>query len=217
MKVSLPGRHSLHRSRATGLHDNGILVSEAGPHPCLHGDIDGLCAALTPWAVPASSNSSEPHPLPETSREVGRVSEGPALRERLHKRAIFPWATAGVRCRRPALETPWKRPRATKRKTRQREISLNLLEPASVRDSGDEAKLGATISSHLSRRRSRVRVPSLPSLKGRANSGCEVGVPDTDPVLAIAERLASAPRGRLVDLVIPNPKVRSKKSSSGVT
>src|SRR5205807_9905520 len=38
----------------------------------------------------------------------------------------------------------------------------NVLEPASVRDSGDEAKLGATISSHLSRRRSRVRVPSLP-------------------------------------------------------
>jgi len=85
------------------------------------------------------------------------------------RRRSSAWATAGVRCRRSALETPWKRPRATKRKTRQREISLNLLEPASVRDSGDEAKLGATISSHLSRRRSRVRVPSLPLFTHRSS------------------------------------------------
>jgi len=162
MKVSLPGRHSLHRSRATGLHDNGILVSEAGPHPCLHGDIDGLCAAVTPWAVPASSDSSEPHPLPETSLKSGGFRRDLRCANGFIRRRSSAWATAGVRCRRSALETPWKRPRATKRKTRQREISLNLLEPASVRDSGDEAKLGATISSHLSRRRSRVRVPSLP-------------------------------------------------------
>jgi len=27
---------------------SGNLTFEAGPHPSLHGDIDGLCAALTP-------------------------------------------------------------------------------------------------------------------------------------------------------------------------
>jgi hypothetical protein len=49
IKVSLPGGGILYIDRGRLVFDdNGNLVSEAGPHPSLHGDIDGLCAALTP-------------------------------------------------------------------------------------------------------------------------------------------------------------------------
>ena len=49
IRVSLPGGGTpyLDRGRLV-FDDNGNLVSEAGPHPSLSGDIDGLCAALTP-------------------------------------------------------------------------------------------------------------------------------------------------------------------------
>jgi hypothetical protein len=49
IRVSLPGGGILYIDRGRLVFDdNGNLVSEAGPHPSLHGDIDGLCAALTP-------------------------------------------------------------------------------------------------------------------------------------------------------------------------
>jgi hypothetical protein len=49
IRVSLPGGGVLYIDRGRLVFDdNGNLVSEAGPHPSLHGDIDGLCAALTP-------------------------------------------------------------------------------------------------------------------------------------------------------------------------
>jgi hypothetical protein len=49
IRVSLPGGGILYADRGRLVFDdNGNLVSEAGPHPSLHGDIDGLCAALTP-------------------------------------------------------------------------------------------------------------------------------------------------------------------------
>jgi hypothetical protein len=49
IKVSLPGGGILYIDRGRLIFDdNGNLVSEAGPHPSLHGDFPGLCAALTP-------------------------------------------------------------------------------------------------------------------------------------------------------------------------
>ena len=49
IRVSLPGGGILYMDRGRLVFDdNGNLVSEAGPHPSLHGDIPGLCAALTP-------------------------------------------------------------------------------------------------------------------------------------------------------------------------
>jgi hypothetical protein len=49
IRVSLPGGGILYIDRGRLVFDdNGNLVSEAGPHPSLSGDIDGLCAALTP-------------------------------------------------------------------------------------------------------------------------------------------------------------------------
>jgi hypothetical protein len=49
IRVSLPGGGILYIDRGRLVFDdNGNLVSEAGPHPSLHGDFDGLCAALTP-------------------------------------------------------------------------------------------------------------------------------------------------------------------------
>jgi|SRR5215469_6362704 len=49
IRVSLPGGGILYIDRGRLVFDdNGNLVSEAGSHPSLHGDIDGLCAALTP-------------------------------------------------------------------------------------------------------------------------------------------------------------------------
>jgi hypothetical protein len=49
IRVSLPGGGILYIDRGRLVFDdNGNLVSEAGPHPSLHGDIPGLCAALTP-------------------------------------------------------------------------------------------------------------------------------------------------------------------------
>ena len=49
IRVSLPGGGILYIDRGRlVVDDNGNLVSEAGPHPSLHGDIPGLCAALTP-------------------------------------------------------------------------------------------------------------------------------------------------------------------------
>jgi hypothetical protein len=49
IRVSLPGGRILYIDRGRLVFDDdGNLVSEAGPHPSLHGDIDGLCAALTP-------------------------------------------------------------------------------------------------------------------------------------------------------------------------
>jgi hypothetical protein len=47
--VSLPGGGTLYLDRGLLMSDsNGNLVFEAGPHPSLHGDFPGLCAALTP-------------------------------------------------------------------------------------------------------------------------------------------------------------------------
>lgn len=49
IRVSLPGGGTLYLDRGRLLFDgNGNLVSEAGPHPSLSGDIPGLCAALAP-------------------------------------------------------------------------------------------------------------------------------------------------------------------------
>ena len=49
IRVSLPGGGILYIDRGRLVFDsNGNLVFEAGSHPSLHGDIDGLCAALTP-------------------------------------------------------------------------------------------------------------------------------------------------------------------------
>jgi hypothetical protein len=49
IRVSLPGGGILYIDRGRlVVDDNGNLVSEAGPHPSLHGNIPGLCAALTP-------------------------------------------------------------------------------------------------------------------------------------------------------------------------
>jgi hypothetical protein len=49
IRVSLPGGGILYIDRGRLVFDaNGNLVSEAGPHPSLSGDIGGLCAALTP-------------------------------------------------------------------------------------------------------------------------------------------------------------------------
>ena len=49
IRVSLPGGGILYIDRGRlVVDDNGNLVFEAGHHPSLHGDIDGLCAALTP-------------------------------------------------------------------------------------------------------------------------------------------------------------------------
>ena len=49
IKVSLPGGGILYIDRGRLVFDNnGNLVFEAGFHPSLHGDIPGLCAALTP-------------------------------------------------------------------------------------------------------------------------------------------------------------------------
>jgi hypothetical protein len=47
--VSLPGGGTLYLDRGRLVVDaNGNVVFEAGPHPSLHGDFPGLCAALTP-------------------------------------------------------------------------------------------------------------------------------------------------------------------------
>ena len=49
IRVSLPGGGILYIDRGRLVFDsNGNLVFEAGFHPSLHGDIPGLCAALTP-------------------------------------------------------------------------------------------------------------------------------------------------------------------------
>ena len=49
IRVSLPGGGTLYIDRGKLIFDaNGNLVTEAGPHPSLHGDFPGLCAALTP-------------------------------------------------------------------------------------------------------------------------------------------------------------------------
>jgi hypothetical protein len=49
IRVSLPGGGILYIDRGRLVFDaNGNLVFEAGSHPSLHGDIPGLCAALTP-------------------------------------------------------------------------------------------------------------------------------------------------------------------------
>ena len=49
IRVSLPRGGILYIDRGRLVFDsNGNLVFEAGSHPSLHGDIDGLCAALTP-------------------------------------------------------------------------------------------------------------------------------------------------------------------------
>lgn len=49
IRVSLPGGGILYIDRGRLVFDNnGNLVSEAGPHPSLSGNFDGLCAALTP-------------------------------------------------------------------------------------------------------------------------------------------------------------------------
>ncbi len=49
IRVSLPGGGILYIDRGRLVFDdNGNLVSEAGPHPSLSGDVAGLCAALTP-------------------------------------------------------------------------------------------------------------------------------------------------------------------------
>jgi hypothetical protein len=49
IRVSLPKGGILYIDRGRLVFDdNGNLVSEAGPHPSLHGDFPGLCAALTP-------------------------------------------------------------------------------------------------------------------------------------------------------------------------
>src|SRR5262245_18896534 len=49
IRVSLPGGGMLYLDRGRLVLDaNGNLVFEAGPHPSLHGDFPGLCAALTP-------------------------------------------------------------------------------------------------------------------------------------------------------------------------
>ena len=49
IRVPLPGGGILYLDRGRLVFDeNGNLVFEAGPHPSLHGDFDGLCAALTP-------------------------------------------------------------------------------------------------------------------------------------------------------------------------
>jgi hypothetical protein len=49
IRVSLPGGGILYIDRGRLVFaDNGNLVSEAGPHPSLSGDVTGLCAALTP-------------------------------------------------------------------------------------------------------------------------------------------------------------------------
>jgi hypothetical protein len=47
--VSVPGGGTLYLDRGLLVSDsNGNVVFEAGPHPSLHGDFPGLCAALTP-------------------------------------------------------------------------------------------------------------------------------------------------------------------------
>ena len=49
IRVSLPGGGTLYLDRGRLVFDaNGNVVFEAGPHPSLHGDFPGLCAALTP-------------------------------------------------------------------------------------------------------------------------------------------------------------------------
>jgi hypothetical protein len=49
IRVTIPGVGNLYLDRGRLVFDsNGNLIFEAGPHPSLHGDIDGLCAALTP-------------------------------------------------------------------------------------------------------------------------------------------------------------------------
>ena len=49
IRVSLPGRGTLYIDRGRLIFDaDGNLETEAGPHPSLHGDFPGLCAALTP-------------------------------------------------------------------------------------------------------------------------------------------------------------------------
>jgi hypothetical protein len=49
IRVTIPGVGNLYLDRGRLIFDsNGNLISEAGSHPSLHGDIDGLCAALTP-------------------------------------------------------------------------------------------------------------------------------------------------------------------------
>jgi hypothetical protein len=49
IRVSVPGGGTLYIDRGRLVFDaNGDLVTESGPHPSLHGDFPGLCAALTP-------------------------------------------------------------------------------------------------------------------------------------------------------------------------
>ena len=49
IRVTIPGVGNLYLDRGHLIFDSsGNLTFEAGPHPSLHGDIDGLCAALTP-------------------------------------------------------------------------------------------------------------------------------------------------------------------------
>jgi hypothetical protein len=49
IRVPLPGGGTLYLDRGRLVFDaDGNLLSESGPHPSLHGDFDGLCAALTP-------------------------------------------------------------------------------------------------------------------------------------------------------------------------
>lgn len=49
IRVFIPGGGNLYLDRGRLVFDsNGNVISEAGKHPSLHGDFDGLCAALTP-------------------------------------------------------------------------------------------------------------------------------------------------------------------------
>jgi hypothetical protein len=49
IRVTIPGVGNLYLDRGHLIFDSsGNLTFEAGPHPSLHGDIPGLCAALTP-------------------------------------------------------------------------------------------------------------------------------------------------------------------------
>lgn len=49
IRVTIPGVGNLYLDRGHLIFDgNGNLTFEAGSHPSLHGNIDGLCAALTP-------------------------------------------------------------------------------------------------------------------------------------------------------------------------
>jgi hypothetical protein len=48
IRTSLPTGGTLYLDRGRLVFVNDNLVFEAGPHPQLHGDVQGLCAALTP-------------------------------------------------------------------------------------------------------------------------------------------------------------------------